>query len=392
MRKAVGSCILATAALTFSSGLTSASISRTIIGHAAPLSALRTGAARIGPSSVPRLHAAWTYPIGSVIGSVATDSRVFLNQISARGDLVVMLDAQTGKVLRSFTAASLHFSPEALAYAEGRLIVAGTKTTIAINPETGKRYWSAPAGATSLNVIGGTIYTGKYCQNSADVCGPAASYAVSLSNGRVLWKHAGAFTDAPDLIAGRLYQVVGGGSDQTRVYDPASGTLVAELPYGALWLGDKNTIYAYALVGPQPGARPAKRGWLGRISSTGKPVWKLNVGVVWPGSAVLDHGMLYVDSNRFHPGVIAVKGSNGQIQWGGNLGKDLLLRVVNQLVFVLDPSNGTLSVLNSNNGRVLRQIVVPHSSSVSPGRAFQALLLQDDTLYAVGNGVVALRP
>jgi outer membrane protein assembly factor BamB len=303
-----------------------------------------------------------------------------------------MLDAQTGKMLRSFPAASLHFSPEALAYAEGRLIVAGTRTTIAMNPETGKRYWSAPAGATSLNAVGSTIYTGKYCQNSADVCGPAASYAISLSNGQVLWRHAAAFTEAPDLVAGRLYQVVGGSSDQTRVYDPAGGALVAQLPYGARWLGEKNTIYAYALVGPEPGARPAKRGWLGRISSTGKPVWKLDVGIVWPGSAVLDHSMLYVDSNRFHPGVIAVKGSNGQIQWGASLGKDLLLRVANQLVFLLDPAKGALSVLSSSNGRVLRQLVVPHSSSVSPGRAFQALLLQDDTLYAVGKEVVAIRP
>jgi len=317
---------------------------------------------------------------------------VFLNQVSARGDLVVMLDAQTGKVLRSVTAASLHFSPDALAYAEGRLIVAGTKTTIAMNPETGKRYWSAPAGATSLNVIGDTIYTGKYCQNSADVCSSAASYAISLSNGRVLWEHAGAFAEAPDLVGGRLYQVVGRTGDQTRVYDPRSGTLVAELPYGALWLGDKYTIYAYALVSPQPGAKAAKRGWLGRISSTGKPVWKLDVGIVWPGSAVLDHGILYVDSNRFHPGVIAVKGSNGKIQWGANLGKNLLLRVANQLVFVLDPSKGTLSVLNAGTGSVLRQILLLHSAGVFPGRAFQALLLQNDTLYAIGNGVVALRP
>jgi len=99
MRNAVVSCILATAALSFSSDLTSAGISRTIIGRTAHLSAFRPGAARIGPSSVPRLHIAWTYPIGSVTGSVATDTRVFLNQVSARGDLVVMLDAQTGKVL-----------------------------------------------------------------------------------------------------------------------------------------------------------------------------------------------------------------------------------------------------------------------------------------------------
>jgi hypothetical protein len=70
----------------------------------------------------------------------------------------------------------------------------------------------------------------------------------------------------------------------------------------------------------------------------------------------------------------------------------LLLRVANQLVFVLDPARGALSVLNAGNGSVLRQLLLSHTTGVFPGRAFQDLLLQGDTLYAVGNGVVAIRP
>lgn len=344
----------------------------------------------IGPSSVYRLHTVWSYR--AVLSSaIASGDRIYA--LVATGHVtfdVVELDSRTGKRLRTFTASSLRLqtrptpdSPEALAYARGRLIVAATRQVLAINPDTGSRFWSAGGGATELTVAGNTIFTAKYCQN---VCGTLASYAINLANGRVLWKHAGNFGAAPALIAGRLYQTVGPAGEETRVYDPSSGALVATLRFGGQWLGDSRTAYVFAQTLAPSG--PVHRVWLGRISATGKPAWKLDLGKPGEGAAVLAGGSIFVPSNRFHPGVIGVKASNGHILWGADVGKDVDLLESSNLLFVLRHGDGRLQILKPNNGQLARQLTIPGFGS----RGTFGLLMAGDTLAVLhANGIVGLR-
>jgi hypothetical protein len=306
------------------------------------------------------------------------------------GKEIVVLDAQSGRRLRTLTATSLHLRnkpydfPAALAYTGGRLIVGAIREVMAINPDTGSRYWSVPGGATELAVDGNTVYTAKYCQNE---CGAVVSEAIRVPDGRVLWKHSGFFGGVPVLAEGRLFQTIGRGV--TQVYEPGSGSLVATLRYAAQWLGDSTAVYAYVPNGsPGPGAPRAGRAWLGRIGSTGKPMWKFDLGFTGTGNAVLASGMLYVPSNRFHPGVIGVKASNGHIQWGADVGKDVSLLAANRLVYVLHQPDARLSVLNGSSGATIQQLSIPRYGV----QGTSTLVLGGGTLYAVEEGgIVAMR-
>jgi len=104
---------------------------------------------------------------------------------------------------------------------------------------------------------------------------------------------------------------------------------------------------------------------VGRIGPAGRPAWKLQLGTPadpnGDGQAALADHTLYVPSNRFHPGVIAVNAANGKIRWGADIGSRFDLVASTRLLFAIHRGNGGVDVLDSRGGQVLSRIVVPAS-------------------------------
>lgn len=342
----------------------------------------------IGRDTVFRLHPVWTVP--KVLQAVAIGRWVFAVVDAARS--IAVVDAISGKVARTVTLASLHVSAQdrvnALAYADGTVIVATSLIVAAVDPQTGREVWSTPGGATTLVVTGATVYTGKYCQSA---CGAFASYAIDVHTGRVLWRHPGNFSDGPVLVAGRLYQRWFSHGGETRVYDQRSGSLVATLPLNAEWTGDAHNAYAEVLPRQTLAGVPRQRLSLVRIDSTGRPVWKADLGLPSASRPVLAYRTLYVASNRFHPGMVAVDARNGKLLWGADIGKDLTLIAANHLVFALHmDSSGRVDVVDAGSGRPVHELDLGRMGF----RGVDSMMIAGGTLYLVGagEGIVALRP
>lgn len=344
------------------------------------------------PVNVPRLHRIWTVP--NVLTAVATDTRVYA--VTSLGPLsthrVVVLNARNGAVLRTFDRFALFRSkraadaPQSLAYASGRLVVGSSAAIAAIDPDTGAVAWRASTGANSLTIAGGTLYTGNLCESE---CAAPASDALDLRTGRVLWRHQENGGAQPLLIAAHLFQIW---QPNTRVYDQRTGDLLATLPLQAQWLGDGNNAFAFVSAPPALAAPVRVKAWVGRIGPAGKPAWKLQLGSPadpnGDGHAALANHTLYVPSNRFHPGVIAVDTASGKVRWGADIGSFFDLVAGSRLLFAVHRSSGAVDVLDVRGGRLLRRMAAPAGPGGGSGG-----IVAGGTLYVVGaRQMAALRP
>ncbi|GAC1324781.1 MAG: hypothetical protein NVSMB22_13970 [Chloroflexota bacterium] len=344
------------------------------------------------PATVVRLHQVWTSP--HVLTAVATGTDVYA--ITSPGPLssrkVVVLNARTGATVRSFDRYSLFRSkkdaaaPQALAYAGGRLVIGADGAMAALNPATGQVVWRLSLGANALTIAGGTIYTGALCQAR---CVAPSSYALDLQTGRVLWRHSENGGEQPMLIAGHLFQVW---QPDTRVYDQRTGHLLATIPLQAQWMGDGNGSYAFVSAPPALASPATVKAWVARIGPTGKPIWKVALGTPadpnGDGQAALADHNVYVPSNRFHPGVIAVNTANGKVRWGADIGSRFNLVAVHHLLFAIHVMGGVINVLDARSGKTLRRLAIPARAGQPVGA-----LVAGGTLYVKGSKeLVALRP
>ncbi|MBV9282806.1 MAG: PQQ-binding-like beta-propeller repeat protein [Chloroflexi bacterium] len=382
LRALFAALFLASSPIGWSAALASSPGSWPVPGHDAAGTGFNAAEHILSPANAGRLRRVWSVP--AVIQAVATASRVYALTRGGTAASLLFLDARTGQILHSFTTRALGLpggdDVESIGYGHGKLVVGATRTIVALDAQSGRPLWRAAGGATSLTIQGAAIYTGKGCQS---YCGIQASYALDLASGRVLWRHNGNFGGPPALVAGRLYQVWGEVGEETRVYDPATGQLVARLPFGAGWTGDSSSAFAESSGGSGSAAR------LQRISATGRPAWTVRLGAIAGGTSppVYAYRTLYTVSNRFHPGVIAVAAATGQIKWGADLGPSLILAGANHLLFALHRRTGTIDVLNAGSGALVVRLGVP-----GVGPPGQALLIANGTLYVIGgNGLTALR-
>jgi outer membrane protein assembly factor BamB len=371
-------------------------------GHDAQTTNFNASEQTIGLSNVGQLHVVWS--AARVSQAVASDTQVF-TLVAVPGSPgardVAVFDARTGRRLHTFSHASLHLTGtkisltgdtiNAVAFAGGRLILGATTEVIALDPATGRQVWRTSGGALTMTVSGHTIYTAKGCQNP---CGPLGAYALNVQSGKVQWKRVDGSGGPIKLIAGRLFQPLGQYYPQTLVSDPHTGRLVAQLPLNASWTGSGTSMYADVLPQAASASQEQSRAqpWLGRISPTGKPAWKVRLGNLRqfvPAAPVLAYNTLYVQSNRFHPGILAVNASTGQIKWGADIGMTTSIIAANHLLFALGRT-GQIVVLNADSGRVLRTIAVPGAFIYGPSTG---LMIAGGTLYELsGNGLAALRP
>lgn len=342
----------------------------------------------ISARNVSALHQVWRRNFGVFVTAIAAGNRIYGIDVANSHFNVVVLDAATGALLRTFTPASLHLTarpydePQSLAYANGRLVVGAARDVVEISPKSGHLFWKVTGGADELTVAGRTIYTGKSCQNT---CGAVASYAIDLYKGKVLWTHKGNFGQRPVLVAGHLYQDWGVAGGSTHIYDPSDGSLLATMSLSGGWTGSSKD--AYTLVGlPAPGH---VRNWLGEIGPDGKAVWKVDLGKTVGDTPVLAYGSLFASSFRFHPGIVAVNAQNGHIRWAANVGRSLPMAAAGHLIFAMQQSNGVVTVLNASSGKTLRTLR-------PAGYAFNGtatLMVAGGTLYVIdGKGVFAYRP
>lgn len=335
-------------------------------GHDPRNSNFSPGEQAINRQNVVRLHATWTVP--GAMQVVAGGGRLFAS-FAAHGG-VAILDARTGNQLRRFTDRELGLASADnvadLVYARGLLLVASALQIVALDTTHRRIVWRDRGGATSLVVAGGIVYTGQGCQS---FCGAPASEALGLASGRLLWRHPGNFGNRPTLIAGELYQAWGEVGGVTRVYDPGTGRLVRSLPLFGAWTGDHGRAYVEA--GPAPGTSP----WLTGIRPDGTPVWRVPLGRPTSYSnPALAYGRLYLASNRYHPGIIAVDTAHGHVAWGAAIGPVTSLLVANHLVFATEAEAPRLDVLDTTTGRLLRRI---------PIQPLATLLIAGGRLYAV---------
>lgn len=361
-------------------------------GHDAAQTRFNTGSGAMAPAAVNTLHSAWIFP--DVVQAIATDRRVFavLTEHPPGGPklVVVVLNARTGALLRKFTAQTLgvpgNTTSAQLAYGHGHLVIAMNPAIVAVNPDSGRQYWRVGDGASTVTISSTTVFTGKGCQYACG--GTLNSDAIALQSGRVLWRHPGNGGGIPTFVGGRLYQnwSLSDTTGETRVYDPASGTLVARLPWNATWTGTRINAYA-AVWGTN--TTPRVRTWIGQVGPTGKPVWKADTGHASYTPPVLANGTLYTASNRFHPGLIALKANTGHLQWALDLGDILRLTASNRFLFVIHGRNGQIDVLQAQTGKTVRQLRLPGYPSAAPYDIFVA----SSTLYVIGGkGLTALRP
>jgi outer membrane protein assembly factor BamB len=365
-------------------------------GHDAQQSNFNATERVLTAQSVAGLHQVWSFPAQGPAGVIATGARVYALVPRGQTENVLVLNARTGAVDRWLSPAQLHLAageaPTALAYSHGKLIVGGgTRSTVAVDGASGRFLWRAGVPAQFLAVGGNTAYTGKGCQNSTSVCGALTSAAIDTNSGRVLWQHPGNGGGQPVTVAGRLYQLWGTEGGNTRVYDTRSGALLGTLPLDAAWVGDSANAYALDY-----GARGGSRAWLGRISPSGKPAWKTDLGRLsaFVAAPAIANGMLFVPSNRFHPGVVAIDATKGAIRWGANVGGISRLMVANGLLYALGATDGALIIINVANGHTVRTLPPPKvatAGGIHP--PITGELVANGTVYLVGeNAIVALRP
>lgn len=357
-------------------------------GYNAQHTNFNPGEQAIGPSNVARLHPVWSRNVSAMERAIVAGNRIYAVHVRNGHGEVVVLDAPTGAPIRTFTSGShglntqRYDDPQAVAYAGGRLVIAAGRDVLAINPQTGSRFWKVPGGADQVEIAGRTVFTGKGCQNP---CGTTASYAIDLYSGKVIWTHRGNFGQVPVLIAGRLFQTWGEMVGVTHVYDPQSGTLLATLPLNASWTGDATHAYAETTGRILTGT---PHSWLEYVAPTGKPVWRTDLGKTFGSRPVFAYNTLYASSYRFNPGLVAVNARTGKVLWGADLGQNLWMVAANHLLYVIQTQTGQVTILNAATGNVLRRFkVTPYVNEGWPN-----LVIANGTLYVLrGQGIVAYR-
>ncbi|HZU13249.1 MAG TPA: PQQ-binding-like beta-propeller repeat protein [Chloroflexota bacterium] len=345
------------------------------------------------PAQIARLHMAWRRTGFSAINTIVAGRYVYMLANNNGGaSRLLVIDAASGRTLRTYTSQSLHLSQPAtpigngmqdLAYAGGRLVIATIATVLAINPLTGHQYWRVNGGAQGLIIAANIVYTGKGCQNP---CGTLASYAINLMTGHVLWTHHGNFGATPTLVLDHLFQGWGEMKGSTRIYDPLSGQLIGSIPYLGLWSGDASHAYVDTGVNIMSGRFHAE---LESLSPDGHIAWQVNLGRPNEIHPVVAAGTIYVPSDRFHPGMLAVNARNGRILWAADVGSGLQIAAAGRLVYAYSEQHCLLTVLDGRSGRALRAWQ-PLSCQNGAGGA---MILSGNTLYVSnGDGLVAYRP
>src|SRR5947209_7831560 len=95
-----------------------------------PQSSNYNGTERVlSAASVPALHPVWTYVAHGISNVIATGARIYALVPRGTSANVLLLDAKTGKAIRSLTPSALQLdagdTPTSLAYSHGKLIVGG---------------------------------------------------------------------------------------------------------------------------------------------------------------------------------------------------------------------------------------------------------------------------
>ncbi|MBV9279386.1 MAG: PQQ-binding-like beta-propeller repeat protein [Chloroflexi bacterium] len=278
-------------------------------------------------------------------------------------------------------------TPEALAYAGGRLVVADTTEVQAFNPATGRRLWSVPGGALFLTVADGVVYTGKGCQNP---CGATNSYAIDLATGKVRWVHAGSGGGQPIVAGGRLFQTWGE-PNSSRIYDAASGRLLGTLPADVL-LANRWGVYGTRVTRPGLNCHT----WVGRYTLTGRQVWQAQLGLCNAVSASLGYGTLYLTADRGGFGgrpadgwVMALNAANGQTLWARNVGSIGGITLANRLVYVLrQVAASQVLTFDADTGKPVSAMALKGYTGV----VAEPFVIASGTVYiADGSRLIALR-
>ncbi|HLJ65951.1 MAG TPA: PQQ-binding-like beta-propeller repeat protein [Chloroflexota bacterium] len=383
MKRALQACVLSLATLTMNFGAAVAASDWPMTGHDAASTYFNPVDSGITVQNAGRLHSIWA--AAGITRAIVGSGRVYAAVNVGAGAVGVEALDLNGRRLSVITPQTLQLGthrydvPSALAFSAGRLIVASPSILEAVNPATGARYWRDAIGADSISIDGDTIFTGQQCGAPCQ----AGSYAVSVSTGRILWRHQENGGGGPVVVLRRVFQRWGYARGVTRIYDAATGAMAAVLPYDAMVTGSTAAVFADV-------AGPAGRSWLGRLSATGKPLWKFDLGkperTVPP---VYAYGTLFVLSHRIHPGVVAVS-QTGTYRWGAYVGSNISsVACSNHLLFLLHRRNGKIDVLDTTTGRQVARPAVPYFAYDHNASLFVA----GGTLFVLAKGTLtAMHP
>jgi outer membrane protein assembly factor BamB len=363
----------------------------------------------LSASNVATLHVAWMAPGNTLIAAPVGLFESINNGPTPQGLYfqVVRTDAATGRSFTRFGYSTEYMGAptdqEPLAYWPGLLLVSGDRPGLkVISLRSGRPLWrnqdiiSSPGqiGRTDTVLTNGVIYAASSIETQAGPQGTVT--AINARTGHVAWQHRGRAGGLDVMVAGS--RVYSSGSTGTVVYGAVTGKMLYTIPWTGLWTGDAMRSYVLA---DYEGSRYLWPTRMIAVNGSGKQLWSISVGKVETVRPVLAYDSLFIASNRFHPGVIAVDAATGRIRWAVNfvesprpLGEALLLAAANHLLFVMHTETGTLDVLDTGTGRQLAHIAIHRYSVNAPyGPGAAQLVVAGGTVYVTGGGRIrALRP
>jgi hypothetical protein len=347
-------------------------------GHDPANTSYNSGEHILGPRTVGRLHAVWSYrhPVSSLI---VVGSRAY----AAVPAGIRVLDAHNGRTVRLFTTRHLGLTPglmaTALAYSHGVLVFVSSRMIVAFSPSSGAVFWKRPVSfTTNLMIDGDVVYTGSYCFNGCP------TYALDLHSGTQLWENPiGGLVQSE--VGGRLYEgLLWQGHCQDRILDARTGSLIATLSSCGTWTG--NSQHTYGLVFPPDLTQPAA---IEPVAPNGTPgSWSVQVGRPESTEIVFAGGILVAPTARPHDGITAVRVRDGKVLWRRAFPGRFQMLAANGLLFVLH-HNGWIDALRTATGRTVRRLRLPRGKGDS---LFGGLVAGGQLYASIGKSTVVMRP
>lgn len=359
-------------------------------------SAASAGAARPEPPDPPGPPgtARWRFQTGptTVLSLVAADGAVYagVGNAAPAGAGTYAINAATGKKIWS-KAAAAGLVPQAAGH--GAVFCVGIYDICAVSGATGRVLWTYAAGAvnvggasTWLAYAGDTVFTtSQLPDGTAGAAGQPVVLGVDSRTGRRRWG-----TFFPQLVTALAVAdgvVFAGTASTTR---PFTGRVIALnagtgqrqwAASGLVTIPRTLTITDDVVCGSDSFSTTSAGNAIFALDrATGSPLWRVNLGAVWP--VTVGHDLVYAVAGA---AVWALHVRSGKPAWKRSLAGQTLLApfVADGTVYV--GTNGRLYALAAATGR--------ERWSFAAAGVVNALAAADGTVYAASSGgqVYALR-
>jgi outer membrane protein assembly factor BamB len=352
----------------------------------------------------------WSRPLGDGYSAiVAAEPRLYTMYRRGHDDVIIALDAATGKTAWEFAIPARHTAGMAMEngpgphstplVAGGRLFATSVMGKLhCLDAKTGKLVWSHDLWNDFDGTRLGRGYSSSpmaYRDVVITMVGGAghAVMAFHQADGKVAWQaqNFGNTGSSPTLInVGGLEQVVVFMAKEVAGLNPLNGDLQWRVPHATDWdINASTPVYgpdgilfiSSAYSGGSQGIQLTRSG----NSVAAKPLWKTNRMRIHHGNAVRIGDYVYGSSGDFGPApVTAVEAKTGRVAWQDRSFAKANFVYADGKVIVLD-EDGVLGIMTMSpqGGNVLARAQVFNS------RAWTVPTLAGGILYARDRATIA---